>query len=345
MKIAVYTIALNEEKFVERWYESAKDADYLLIADTGSTDKTIRIAKKLGINVIKISVSPWRFDDARNAALAALPNDIDYCVSMDMDETLSENWRTALEKMTGTQIEHMFHFTFRDKEEKHPESSFIACRVHKRHGYRWKWLVHEAIVPDRIDAVVEFSDDFIMEHHPDPDKSRQQYDKMIEDAFNEYKIGRYYIYHAMQLTSFDRLDEATEVWKEFLKLDEPITSFNRASAYRWLAKCDVKKQKSYWRKSLKTMPTRETYLELAIHHYNKQNWKRCEYYASKALDIKIQIDSLLRGNWSWGYLGHNLQLAARYNKKLFRWSKSYKQKKRIVSIGSSITHNFKLFED
>ena len=49
MKIAVYTIALNEEKFVERWYESAKDADYLMIADTGSTDKTKRIAKKLGI--------------------------------------------------------------------------------------------------------------------------------------------------------------------------------------------------------------------------------------------------------------------------------------------------------
>jgi hypothetical protein len=36
MKIAVYTVALNEEQFVERWYNSAKDADYLLIADTGS---------------------------------------------------------------------------------------------------------------------------------------------------------------------------------------------------------------------------------------------------------------------------------------------------------------------
>ncbi len=41
MKIAVYSIALNEEKFIQRWYESAKDADYLIIADTGSTEKTI----------------------------------------------------------------------------------------------------------------------------------------------------------------------------------------------------------------------------------------------------------------------------------------------------------------
>ena len=42
MKIAVYTIALNEENFVKRWFESAKEADYLLIADTGSTSSFAR---------------------------------------------------------------------------------------------------------------------------------------------------------------------------------------------------------------------------------------------------------------------------------------------------------------
>jgi hypothetical protein len=45
MKVAVYTIALNEEAFVQPWYESAKDADYLLIADTSSTDRTVELAK------------------------------------------------------------------------------------------------------------------------------------------------------------------------------------------------------------------------------------------------------------------------------------------------------------
>ena len=98
MKVAVYTIALNEVQFVKKWYESAKDADYLLIADTGSTDKTVELAKKLGINVISIGVKPWRFDDARNASLAALPLDIDYCIALDMDEILIEGWREELEK-------------------------------------------------------------------------------------------------------------------------------------------------------------------------------------------------------------------------------------------------------
>ena len=40
MKIAVYAISKNEEQFVKRFCESAKDADLILIADTGSTDNT-----------------------------------------------------------------------------------------------------------------------------------------------------------------------------------------------------------------------------------------------------------------------------------------------------------------
>ena len=51
MKIAVYTIALNEEQFVEKWYNSAKEADYLLIADTGPSDRTVELAESFGINV------------------------------------------------------------------------------------------------------------------------------------------------------------------------------------------------------------------------------------------------------------------------------------------------------
>jgi glycosyltransferase involved in cell wall biosynthesis len=97
MRIAVYTIALNEEKVVDRWFESCKDADVLLVADTGSTDKTIELLRERGVTVVSIKVDPWRFDVARNAALAHLPEDVDVCVSLDMDEYLDWGWRRALE--------------------------------------------------------------------------------------------------------------------------------------------------------------------------------------------------------------------------------------------------------
>ena len=78
MKVTLYAIAKNEEKFVERWFNSSKEADYHLIVDTGSTDDTILIAKKLGINVFSVNINPFRFDDARNTSLNLIPTDISF---------------------------------------------------------------------------------------------------------------------------------------------------------------------------------------------------------------------------------------------------------------------------
>ena len=37
MKIIVYAISKNESKFVNRWYNSMKEADEVYVLDTGST--------------------------------------------------------------------------------------------------------------------------------------------------------------------------------------------------------------------------------------------------------------------------------------------------------------------
>ena len=70
MKIAVYAISKDEAAFVERFCASAKDADLILIADTGSADETVSLAREHGATVHEICISPWRFDRARDAALA-----------------------------------------------------------------------------------------------------------------------------------------------------------------------------------------------------------------------------------------------------------------------------------
>src|SRR5690348_5426988 len=85
MKVAVYTIALNEAAHAERWAASAVEADYRIVADTGSTDGTVERLTRAGVTVHSIRVRPWRFDVARNAAMALLPADVDVCLSMDMD--------------------------------------------------------------------------------------------------------------------------------------------------------------------------------------------------------------------------------------------------------------------
>jgi len=93
----VYTIALNEAAHAERWANSAVDADYRIVADTGSTDDTVERLTKAGVTVHRIAIRPWRFDDARNAAMALIPDDVDVCASMDMDRFLEPGWREKLE--------------------------------------------------------------------------------------------------------------------------------------------------------------------------------------------------------------------------------------------------------
>ena len=60
MKICVYAISKNEEKFVKRWYESMKEADEIFVLDTGSSDNTVDELRKLGVNVFKKEIIPWR---------------------------------------------------------------------------------------------------------------------------------------------------------------------------------------------------------------------------------------------------------------------------------------------
>ena len=185
MRIAVYTIALNEEKHVKKWYESAKDADYLLIADTGSTDKTVEIAESLGINVIKIKIDPWRFDDARNASLAAIPAYIDYCIALDMDEVLVKGWKKDLSKAKEAGVTRpIYNYIYGWDKDGRPDLNFDGIKIHARRGYRWKFPIHEAVSPYKIPEV-RARVDLTIHHFQDKEKSREQYLDMLEMAVDE----------------------------------------------------------------------------------------------------------------------------------------------------------------
>ena len=97
-KVCVYAISKNEEKFVERWVNSMKEADEIYVLDTGSTDNTVKFLKNKGVNVVVKKVSPWRFDIARNASLDLVPLDTDICVCTDLDEVFESGWRKKIEE-------------------------------------------------------------------------------------------------------------------------------------------------------------------------------------------------------------------------------------------------------
>ena len=167
MKIAVYAICLNEAPFVSRFVDCVRLADLVQVADTGSTDGSVAALQALGLSVRPIRVRPWRFDDARNAALALLPDDVDICVSLDLDTVLLPGWRASLEAAwtPGTNLAYYHHITGRRLNG--DPIYFVDNRIHARHGLRWKSPCHEYLVFDRTDEVSAGVGEMLMEQFPD----------------------------------------------------------------------------------------------------------------------------------------------------------------------------------
>lgn len=340
MKIAVYTVALNEEQFVKRWHESAKHADYLLIADTGSADKTKEIASELGIEVHSISVTPWRFDDARNAALALIPSDIDYCISLDMDEILSEGWREELEKLPSTVTRPIHRLVTSFDKDGNPGVEFDALRMHSRHGHRWKYPIHESVAFYGIEEVRQNVDVKIY-HHPDNNKSRGQYLPLLAMAATEDPASdRCAHYYARELFYHARYEEAAIEFKRHLELPSAFWKPERCESMRYIAKCETN-NKEYWlRLAIAECPERrEPLVDLAQYFYEIQDWHKVKEYSELALNIKEKFLGYFCESEVWGWKPHDLLGLANYN------LGNYKEASRQGEIAVSLCDDQRLHDN
>ncbi len=346
MKIAVYTIALNEEKNVEQWYESAKDADYLLIADTGSTDKTARIAKKLGIKVVKISIKPWRFDDARNAALASLPDDIDMCISLDMDEVLAPGWRNALEKLDSnvTQVNYKYTWSWRDPQSRtQPQVVYVTNKVHARHGYRWKYLVHELPVPDRNELhKIDFAEGFEIYHYPDYERPDSRYNEMIHHTWEENKDDkRYWVYKIKCLLLEGSKESQKTIFTYLKKFKNNLSNEELSEAYHMLFLSNPTKYFKMLKKAQRLSPhIRDYYVDIAIIQFNKGQLRRARKNAQKAIAITTRRLELTYREYVWGYLMKNMLYVCNHNLK-------FKNRKHKIAFNTRTltSSSFDLFKD
>src|SRR5512138_2804500 len=86
MQVSATIITLNEQGKIARAIESLRCCDEVLVVDSGSSDRTMEIAAKLGARVVE---SPWRgYAEQKNFAAAQATHD--WILSIDADEALSE---------------------------------------------------------------------------------------------------------------------------------------------------------------------------------------------------------------------------------------------------------------
>ena len=203
-KICIYAICKNEEKYIDTWYNSVKEADKIFILDTGSTDNTFNLLKdKEKVTIKKEIISPWRFDVARNKSLDMVDKDTDICICIDLDEILLPGWRKILEQNWKEDTTRVYYtYNWKLDNNNRPLVTFYTDKIHKRNGYKWTHPVHEVLTPVIIEHKIIIKD-IILNHYPDLNKSRSNYLPLLEmsvkespnDDRNMHYLGREYMYH------------------------------------------------------------------------------------------------------------------------------------------------------
>jgi tetratricopeptide (TPR) repeat protein len=289
LKIAVYAICLNEEAFVARFMDCAREADLVIVADTGSTDGTVAALEARGAIVHPIEVRPWRFDHARQTALGLVPEDVDICLSLDLDQVLAPGWRGKLERAWKPPINQTYYTLAWGRNHDGSPREMLDNRIHARHGFVWRYPVHECIFPDGIVSHLLVMRHFRIEHLPDLDKSRGQYLDLLELAAREQpNLPRHAHYLGREYHVLGRYADAISQFERQFALQPGPGGVERNASLRLAAQCkealgEPAEALALFRQAAEEAPgARGPLIDLAWALYQRERWAECYEAAARA---------------------------------------------------------------
>lgn len=125
-KISVVIITKNEEANIQRCIESAEWADEIIVYDSGSMDKTVEIANKLGV---KVTSGNWKGFGPTKSYATSLAT-YDWILSIDADEAISSELKNEILQKRG---------------QLNPEVGYLIPRLSYFLG---RWICHGGWYPD-----------------------------------------------------------------------------------------------------------------------------------------------------------------------------------------------------
>jgi glycosyltransferase involved in cell wall biosynthesis len=228
--LGVSMIVKDEEFDIEKCLESIKDADEIIILDTGSEDSTVEICKRYTENVFTDYMWKDDFAEARNVSLSRCT--ADWILIIDADEQLDCDIKG---------IKHLINSGFMNKYEgmtfvvKTQAEIVQSIRIIKNiPEIKWHSAVHNVLtlngsnaelVPKCYVTKFEIKSGYSAAHFKDPNRSLRILTKQLEiDPENTrymYYIAREFISRRMDPVNKDQVPEL---------LDKIIY---------WLEGCDV----------------------------------------------------------------------------------------------------------
>ena len=128
MRLSVVIITRNEESNIGRTLASVTWADERIVVDSGSTDRTLEIAREQGAKVFQ---EPWKgYAQQKNSAIAKASGD--WLLSIDADEEVSSELGESIRQVIGN-----------------PTPSIAGYFIARRNLFLGRWIRHGGFYPDR----------------------------------------------------------------------------------------------------------------------------------------------------------------------------------------------------
>lgn len=218
ISLSLCMIVKNEEAVLDRILKPVSQVmDAILIADTGSSDRTKEIAEQYTSQVFDF---PWcdDFSAPRNFLLEKVRTD--YWMWLDADDVLDEENLEKLKSLKetldpGTDVVMMEYAAGFDQSGRTTFSYFRERIMKTSRNFRWNGAVHETVIPE---GNIIYSD-VVIRHRKcgkgDPDRNLRIYEKML--AGGETLEPRHQLYYGRELYYHQRYPETEAVLVEFLK--------------------------------------------------------------------------------------------------------------------------------
>jgi len=241
-------ITKNEEEFIEQCLNSVKDiADEIVIVDTGSTDKTIELAKKVKPDITKIIRNPWNndFSEARNVSLKNATKE--WVLYLDADETLSKQDTEQIKELIKNKKNTGYILTQRNytddpssprwlpsKGDDYEESkqfkgwvpSYIIRLFQNKKEIRFTGEVHESVRPaiEKLDGSVAGTTINIHHYGKVRGDSKLRSKWKLYDRIGEKKVqtkadAKSFLELGIQKKELGKTQEAIDNFKKALEID------------------------------------------------------------------------------------------------------------------------------
>ena len=232
-RLSVCMIVKNEERFLGQCLTSVKDiADELIVIDTGSTDRTIEIAREHGAQVGHFE---WcnDFAAARNASIA--PATGDWILFLDADEELSPAEKTELPRLLiQTQIS-LYRLPLINTHQGEKSQSYVPRLFRNPPGLMFYGCVHEGVLSfiEKIcnpwQLAIDFCNLKILHHGYEPavmkerNKIQRNHDLLRKAILGNPNEFYFHMQLGLELGRMDKKEESFQEYAEALRLAETIS--------------------------------------------------------------------------------------------------------------------------